>query len=121
MPLYCPNCGAANKEFAQYCASCGDDLSAAREKQSKKGQATEPEVNATDSTEKKVLMRSRTNKMVTGLSAGLAKHYNMEVDMVRLLWVAAFAISGGTAIIVYLILAAVTPEEPETAEAEIKK
>ncbi len=118
MPIFCPNCEAANEELAQYCASCGDDLSSAREKKTKKGQTSEPKFDSTEPKTKKVLFRSRTNRMVTGLSAGLAKHLDMEVDVVRLLWIIAFAASGGAVIIVYLIMAMVTPEEPEIITEE---
>ena len=106
MPLYCPKCGAANEEFAEFCASCGDDLSKVREKKAEK--KDEPA-----QTSEKKLYRSRTNKMITGLSAGLAKYFGMEVDLVRILWVIGLFVSGGIVAIVYLIMAAVIPEEPE--------
>lgn len=118
MAIFCPNCGAANEEFAQYCASCGDDILSAREEKAKKGQTSEPESVSTEPKTKKVFLRSRTNRMVTGLSAGLAKHFDMEIDVVRILWIIAFIASGGAVIIVYLIMAMVIPEEPEIITEE---
>ena len=113
MPLYCSSCGAANEEFATYCASCGEDLSQAREKKDK-SQTTSQTSSTTTSTEEKKLLRSREDKMVTGLSAGLAKYLDMDVDLVRLIWVIAFLVTGGTAIVIYLVMALAIPLEPET-------
>ncbi|MCK5183648.1 MAG: PspC domain-containing protein [Candidatus Heimdallarchaeota archaeon] len=106
MPLYCTKCGAANEEFAEFCKSCGDNLIEAREKNTDKND--EPA-----QTSEKKLYRSRSNKMITGLAAGLAKYFDMEVDLMRILWVIAFFVSGSTIAIVYLIMAAVIPLEPE--------
>jgi len=117
MVLYCPNCGAANEEFAQYCASCGDDLSSAREKKSKKGQTQEEPKVSSDGKPKKELLRSRTDRKIAGVSAGLAKYFNMDVDHVRILWILAFVMTGGSAAIAYLIMAMVIEEEPEIPEA----
>ncbi|NHK31672.1 MAG: PspC domain-containing protein [Asgard group archaeon] len=114
MTVYCPKCGAANEDFAEFCASCGEQI--IKEEGKEKSEAT-PE-----STEKKKsskLYRSRTNKMISGLSAGLAKELNMDVDLVRILWVIAFIITGGTALLVYLIMMIAIPLEPEsTTESE---
>ena len=116
MPLYCPSCGAANEEFSTYCASCGEDLSQAREKKDK-SHSTSQAASSASSAEEKKLFRSREDKMVTGLSAGLAKYLDMDVDLVRLLWVIGFIVTGGTAIAIYLIMAMVIPLEPETISA----
>ncbi|MCE7745674.1 MAG: PspC domain-containing protein [Candidatus Heimdallarchaeota archaeon] len=51
--------------------------------------------------------------MLTGLAAGLAKYFDMDVDLMRILWVVGFFVSGTTIAIVYLIMAAVIPLEPE--------
>jgi phage shock protein C len=120
MTNFCPKCGSANEEFAIFCASCGESI----EKVEKKGVPEEAppasEEQSYDSTpppteekEKTKLYRSRTNKMISGLSAGLAKEFNMEVDLVRILWVIFFIVTGGTAILVYIILWIVIPLEPE--------
>jgi len=74
MSLNCPKCGAANEESADFCVSCGDDLTKAREK--KVDEKDEPA-----QTSEKKLYRSRTNKMLTGLAAGLAKYFDMDVDL----------------------------------------
>jgi phage shock protein C len=51
--------------------------------------------------------------MLTGLSAGMAKYFDVDVDLVRILWVVGLFVSGGVVALVYLIMAAVIPLEPE--------
>ena len=105
MPEYCTKCGVANKEDAEFCVSCGESLKAEKKKK------VDEKKESSQNTEKK-LYRSRTNKMLTGLAAGLAKYFDMDVDLMRILWVIGFFVSGTTIAIVYLIMAAVIPLEP---------
>jgi phage shock protein C len=65
--------------------------------------------------ETKQLTRSRSNRMVAGVCAGLADYLNIDPTVVRLLFVLGFffGLHGGL-LIVYLIMAIVTPEEPVT-------
>ena len=46
----------------------------------------------------KKLKRSRTNRQLCGVCGGLAEYLNMDVSLVRLLWV-LFVICGGSGII----------------------
>jgi phage shock protein C len=61
----------------------------------------------------KQLTRSRTNRMVTGLCAGLGEYLNMDPSIIRLLFVLAFffGLHFGV-VLVYLIMALIIPEEP---------
>ena len=115
MTIFCQNCGAANEDFAEFCASCGEKIAMERKEKaaSSTSQANTTQTASSTSATKK-LFRSRDNKMLTGLSAGLAKYYDMDVDMVRLLWVVFFVVSGGIVLLVYLIMAMAIPLEPET-------
>lgn len=106
MPEYCTRCGVANKETAEFCVSCGESMKAKKKK--KVDEKKEPSQNS-----EKKLYRSRTNKMITGLSAGIAKNLDMDVDLVRILWVVGLFVSGGIVAVVYLIMAAAIPLEPE--------
>jgi len=119
MPLYCPKCGAANEDFAQFCASCGDELSAARKAKEKADpvENIDPEIETEEKVEKK-LYRSRDEKYFGGVSAGLAKYFDMELDTIRILWVVFLIMSGGTALIVYIIMMIAIPLEPLPGEEE---
>ena len=63
----------------------------------------------------KKLYRSRTDKKLAGVCAGLAKYLNMDVTVVRLLTVLATLFIGG-GLIAYIVCALVIPEEPDYVE-----
>lgn len=60
----------------------------------------------------KQLTRSRTNRMIAGLCAGLGNYFNIDPTIVRLLFVLAFFTGFGGIALVYLIMALIIPEEP---------
>ena len=65
----------------------------------------------------KKLYRSRTNRTFSGVCGGLGKYLNIDATIVRVLWVIISVFTAGfTGLIVYLILMAVIPEEPEGYE-----
>jgi phage shock protein C len=57
------------------------------------------------------LYRSRTNRQVAGVCAGLARHFNVDVTLIRVLFV-LLAIFGGAGIVVYLAMWIIVPMEP---------
>ena len=61
--------------------------------------------------EVKILTRSKSNRMVAGVCAGLADYLNMDPTVVRLLFVLGFFAVHGGLLIAYIIMAIVTPEE----------
>lgn len=60
--------------------------------------------------ETKKLYRSRTNKMLGGVCAGVAEYFNVDPTLIRLLWV-LFAFTGA-GILVYIIAWIIIPENP---------
>ena len=59
----------------------------------------------------KTLTRSKSNRMVAGVCAGLADYLNMDPTVVRLLFVLGFFALNGGLVVAYIIMAIVTPEE----------
>ena len=59
----------------------------------------------------KTLTRSKSNRMVAGVCAGLADYLNMDPTVVRLLFVLGFFTLNGGMLVAYLIMAIVTPEQ----------
>ena len=115
MPIYCPKCGAANEETAEFCASCGESIEKAQALRSKSAAQPAAQPTATQTTagtEEKRLYRSRDDKAIAGVAAGLAKYLDMEVSTMRIIWVLLLIFTGGTAALAYLIMALVVPEEP---------
>jgi phage shock protein C len=67
----------------------------------------------------KKLTRSRDDKMIFGVAAGLAEYFNIDPTIVRLLWVVAILVPGPNLIIVvaYLVLSLLMPLEPRSGAA----
>ena len=61
-------------------------------------------------TEYKTLTRSKSNRMIGGVCAGLGDYLNIDPTVVRLLFVLGFFTFNGAMLLVYLIMAIVTPE-----------
>ena len=61
------------------------------------------------------LYRSRIDKRLFGVCGGIAKHFDVDPNLVRLA-VAALALFGGTTIPLYILAAVILPEEPVDAE-----
>ncbi|GAB1422276.1 PspC domain-containing protein [Anaerolineales bacterium] len=59
----------------------------------------------------KKLYRSRTEKQVAGVCGGLAAYFNIDVTLIRILFVIA-TLAGGPGILLYILLAIVIPTEP---------
>ncbi|HEY3375795.1 MAG TPA: PspC domain-containing protein [Candidatus Aquicultor sp.] len=67
----------------------------------------------TISTEGKHLYRSRHNRKIAGVAGGIADYLGIDATIIRLLWVLLALISGfWPALVAYIVMAIVIPEEP---------
>lgn len=62
-------------------------------------------------TDYKTLTRSKSNRMIAGVCAGLGDYLNIDPTVIRLLFVLGFFTFNGAMLLVYLIMAIVTPEQ----------
>ena len=62
------------------------------------------------------LYRSRTDSMIGGVAAGLAEYLNADPALVRIVWAILVVVTGGAALVVYIVAWIVVPEEPAAAE-----
>lgn len=58
----------------------------------------------------KVLRRSRTQRMLSGVSGGLAEYFNVDVTLIRLGIVGLTIITGGTALLGYVAAWVIVPD-----------
>jgi phage shock protein C len=91
--MYCNACGKAIAEDARFCAYCGTVL----------GQPPAP----------KKLMRSRADRKIAGVCAGMSHYLDLDVTLVRLVWVLVTILAGiFPGVVVYVLAWIVVPEEP---------
>jgi phage shock protein C len=97
--MYCPHCGKPLDETARFCSVCG---AAAQPLYSQVPPA---------SALRGQLTRSRHNRLIAGICAGLAQHYGWDLSLVRVLC-ALLIVFTGVGLIAYLVAWIVIPEEP---------
>jgi phage shock protein C len=58
------------------------------------------------------LYRSRHDRMLAGVAGGLAEMWGADPSLVRVIWALLVIFTGGLALLVYIVMALVVPEEP---------
>ncbi len=67
----------------------------------------------------KRLYRSRSNRMVSGLSAGLGEYLGLDPTIVRLIFALSSIFLFPMPVIIYLVMILVVPEEPLPASNDV--
>ncbi|MFK3935966.1 PspC domain-containing protein [Alkalihalobacillus sp. NPDC078783] len=61
----------------------------------------------------KKLYRSQNDRKLAGVCGGLAEQYNFDVSLLRIIWALLVIFTSGTALLIYIIMALVVPNEEE--------
>jgi phage shock protein C len=64
------------------------------------------------------LFRSRDDRMLAGVAGGLAELWDADPSLVRIVWALLIPLTGGVALVVYIVMAIVVPEEDGGSWAE---
>jgi len=67
---------------------------------------------ATTTSSSRKLYRSRTERKLFGVCAGLAMHFNIDPSIIRILFVLGVFASFGLALFAYFLMAIIVPDEP---------
>ena len=59
------------------------------------------------------LYRSRQDRMLTGVAGGVAEAVDADPSLIRIVWAVLVFLTGGLALLVYIVMAIVVPERPE--------
>jgi phage shock protein C len=95
--MYCNYCGKVIQDDANHCAYCGTRVGTVLAR--------------------KRLVRPR-NRKIAGVCTGLAEYFDLDVILVRVLWLVATFFSGIVpGVIAYVIAWIVMPEEPAALPA----
>jgi phage shock protein C len=90
--MYCNYCGKVIQDDASVCAYCGTRIGAVLGR--------------------KRLIRPRAGRKIAGVCAGFAEYFDLDVTLVRIVWLIAAFVPVGISLIGYVIAWIVMPEEP---------
>jgi phage shock protein C len=99
--MFCTRCGTNLDENARFCSGCGASVSGAPSSE-----------QARPSRSTRGLYRSRYDSKVAGVCAGIAQHFEIDVAIVRILWVVLTVYPPGVGLIAYIICWIAMPKEP---------
>lgn len=66
------------------------------------------------------LYRSNHERMISGVAGGVAERLDIDPSIVRILWVLLVLPTGFLALVAYVVMAIVVPEEPEEPATEAR-
>jgi len=89
--MYCNYCGKVIQDDANVCAYCGTRVGAVLAR--------------------KRLIRPRAGRKIAGVCAGVAEYFDLDVTLVRVLWLIASFMTG-IGLLAYPVAWIVMPEEP---------
>ena len=62
------------------------------------------------------LVKSRTNKLLTGVCGGIGELIGIDPTIIRLIW-AALSLAGGSGVILYILAAVIIPEDDDIIDS----
>jgi phage shock protein C len=90
--MYCNFCGRTMADDCLYCSACGRQLGAR--------------------VARRPLERAREGRKIAGVCMGFARHLDIDVTLIRLVWLVLALASGGLGLIAYVVAWIIIPEEP---------
>jgi phage shock protein C len=92
--MYCNSCGQSIADDAHFCSHCGNTVGNTRAE--------------------KRLIRSRSDRKIAGVCAGMGQYLDLDISLVRILWVlVTFAVGFFPGLIAYIVAWIIVPEESE--------
>jgi phage shock protein C len=104
--MFCTQCGTSLDDKARYCTTCGKPTDLAPS-----GPAYSAAQTWTSAGAPRKLRRIRAKKRIGGVCAGFAEYFDMDVTLMRLIWVGLAVMPPHIGIFVYLIALFVLPKE----------
>ena len=99
--MYCTQCGVQLQETDKYCSQCAAPTPSARAEQAQQAFHNPP----------RPLRRSMKDKKLGGVCSGIAEFANVDIVLVRILFVAGTLVSAGVGLLVYIAAWIIVPME----------
>ncbi len=103
--MYCTRCGFQLEDSDLFCGKCGTSVRGG--------------VQPTAGTP--ILSRPMDQKRIAGVCAGFARYFDMDVTLMRLLWIALAVVTGGLFILVYIAAWIIMPRDYPSAYGQTSR
>jgi len=103
--MYCTNCGVRLEEKDRFCSQCG--------------RATGKEEPVPAGFPPRRLSRAMGEKNIAGVCAGFARYLQVDVVLVRVIWLVLAVATGGIGLIAYLAAWIIMPKDYQPAPATV--
>ena len=97
--MYCRSCGIEISEAFRYCPQCGTGTG-------------KDSLASTTGRPARVLRRSRDEKQIAGVCAGIARYLGLDVTLVRVLMVCLAIWPPAIGLVIYVVCWIVVPQDP---------
>jgi phage shock protein C len=97
--MYCSHCGRQMEDEARYCSACGTARGSLGPSSSDR--------------EVKKLIRPREGRRIAGVCAGVANYFDIDVTLVRILWILVTILPPVPGIVAYIVCWIAMPNAPE--------
>jgi len=94
--MFCTKCGVPLRDDDRFCSQCGIATAL--------GRTVPPAVKA--------LHLDKANRKIAGVCSGFAGYFEMDVSLMRVLWLAMIIITGGLGLFVYIAAWLIVPADP---------
>lgn len=96
--MFCCNCGRELEEAARYCSACGT--------------ARQDPRPSTGERNRQPLTRVREGKRLAGVCGGVARYFDLDVTLVRILWILVTIFPPLPGIVAYIVCWVAMPQDP---------
>lgn len=111
MVVFCTRCGASLDDQARFCTRCGQSTMPATPVGMGPAGAVAPNGGWASSAAPRRLRRIMSRKKIAGVCAGFAEYFDMDVTLMRLIWVGLLLMPPNIGIIGYIVACFVLPKE----------
>lgn len=104
--MYCTNCGLALGDQDAFCPKCGKPTG-----------AESPAMASSPGGPERRLVRLMDEKKIAGVCAGVARYFDVDVTLVRVLWLVLAVVTIVPGFLIYLVAWIAMPKEYGTTSA----